>query len=192
MKKFLAILLAALLCLSVFAACNDNSGNGGNENEETTAGNEEVSYNVENAVAYLKNMYKSFISNSITAADYELTSQVMVAGAVYTVTWATNTDKVTVNVDAANNKVVIDVDEKSSEAFEYELTATVTAPDGTTGTLKFNLNVPQYELVSFEDYMAAEEGTTVVIEGIVVAMNGKSVGNSRNHLFLADAYRCKE
>ena len=54
--------------------------------------------------------------------------------------------------------------EAGAEAIKYVLTATITAPDGTTATVTYEHTVPKYVLVSFEDYMAAEEGTTVVID----------------------------
>ena len=204
MKKLIAILLVALMCLSVLAACtpvepenpdasstpessqpNDTESS---ESESEDEGEESSStttpvYDVEAAAEYLDSLYKN--GNTVTASDYKVFGQVMIGLDKYTITWSV--DNELVKAIEGSPEWTIDVDEKAAEEHTYKLTGTITAPDGTTATVSYDRTVPKYVLVSFEDYMAAEEGTTVVIEGIVVAMNGKSVGNSRNHLFLADA-----
>ena len=214
MKKLIALCLAMLMCLSVFAACdiaNDTDEEDTTAKAETTAtpspettkpaapettepatsetepsGSDEeppvVEYDVAAAAAYVDSMYKK--ANNVTAADYDVVAQVMIAGIKYTVDWAV--DNELVKAVKGESTWTIDVDEKAAEEHTYKLIGTITAPDGTTATVSYDRTVPKYVLVSFEDYMAAEKGDTVVIEGIVVAMNGKSVGNSRNHLFLAD------
>ena len=245
MKKLIALCLAMLLCLSVFAACDT-----GRSNEETTAGKEETTagkeettvaggeettvaggeettlaggeettvaggeettvaggeettvggsedttaggseetttsgsaYDVEAAIEFLNSQYKG--KDSITAADYEVYGQVMIGLDKYMVTWTTDSDKVT--VVEGSPKWTIQVDELSLETVNYKIIATVTAPDGTTATVSYDRVVPKFEVTSFEDYMVAEEGTSVTVAGIVVGINAKSAGNTRNHLFLAD------
>lgn len=201
MKKLIALCLAMLLCLSVFAACDTGKGNeetttAGKEEttagkEETTAGtenttNEETTtcgsaYDVEAAVEFLDSMYKKeYIT---TAADYEVVAQVLIGLDKYTVTWTVDSDKVA--AVEGDPYWTIQVDEMSKETVNYKITATVTAPDGTTATVSYDREVPKFEVTSFEDYMAATEGT-VTVAGIVVGINAKSAGNTRNHLFLAD------
>lgn len=169
MKKLLVVLLALVLCLVAFVACGDKTP--------------EVTYDVNAAASYLFNLYKD--KAETTAADFEVTAKVQVGGVSYDVEW-TATEGVTVT-KKDDNTYTIDINEKTTEAYEYTLTATVKAGDGTTATKNFKYSVPKYEVLSFEQYMAAAEGDNVTIEGIVVAINAKSVGNSRNHLFLADA-----
>ena len=260
MKKLIALCLAMLLCLSVFAACDT-----GRSNEETTAGKEETTagkeettvaggeettvaggeettlaggeettvaggeettvaggeettvaggeettvaggeettvggsedttaggseetttsgsaYDVDAAIEFLNSQYKG--KDPITAADYEVYGQVMIGLDKYMVTWTTDSDKVT--VVEGSPKWTIQVDELSLETVNYKIIATVTAPDGTTATVSYDRVVPKFEVTSFEDYMAATEGT-VTVAGIVVGINAKSAGNTRNHLFLAD------
>ncbi|MBQ8408094.1 MAG: hypothetical protein IJY39_04450 [Clostridia bacterium] len=184
MKRILALLLAVVLCLSLFVACD----NGGNEENTTEANNNEaVEYSVEDATAYLKNMYKNYLVETETAADYYLISQVMRSGAVYTVDWTVNTDKITVTKDEANKQVLIDLDEKASEKLDYELTATVTAPDGTTDSLVFKLTVPAYAVLSYDAYYATEAGKAVVVEGVVVAVHSVTEGNKYNQMYVQDA-----
>ncbi len=216
MKKLIAFCLAMLLCLSVFAACDTGKGNeettAGKEEttagkEETTAGKEETTtgkeetttegteettteetttpgsaYDVEAAAAFLDAQYKN--AETITPVDYEVFGQVMVGLDKYMVSWTTDSDKVT--AVEGSPKWTIQVDELSLETVNYKIIGTITAPDGTTATVSYDRVVPKFEVTSFEDYMAAEEGTSVTVAGIVVGINAKSAGNTRNHLFLAD------
>ena len=170
MKKFLSLLLVALLVCSMFAAC------GG----ETTP---EVTYDLEGAAAYVEGLYKDELS--VTAVDFTVVSQVMIGGVTYQIDWAVDSDKVTV-AEPENNGVVIGVDEKSPEEVSYKLTATIKAGDGTSTTVTFKLSVPKYEVNSHADYMAAQKGDILTVEGVVVAINSKALGNKYNHLFIAD------
>ena len=178
MKKLLLLLLVTVLCLTALIACDKDNGDN-NNNDDTPA----IEWDVEAAKDFVKSFYEN--DPVVTASDYEVIPQTIIGNATYTITWTVDTDKVT--VDTVDGKVIINVDEKSKEEVVYVLTATITAGDGTTAQVKFNHKVPVYNVLSFEEYMAAKKDETVVIEGIVVAMNAKSLGNSRNHIFLADA-----
>ena len=178
MKKLLAISLVLLLAVAMLASCNIGTGG----NEDTTAA-PEVVYDVAGAAEYVKALYKEELA--ITAVDYSVVSQVIVAGVTYTVEWTVDTDKVTVGTPA-DGLVKIDVNEKSPEELQYKLTATVKAADGTTEVVNFKLSVPKYSVNSHEDYMNAKQDDQLTVEGIVVAINSKAKGNKYNHLFLAD------
>lgn len=170
MKKILSLLLIAVMCLSVLASCNFGNINGTTaadttvgategetttaENEETTVeetevtteadtdgGDEESEYNVEGAKAFLKNMYKDYLTNNVTTKSFDLVAQVAVGGVTYPITWASNNDSVTV-VAKGENEVTINVPAKGAEEVQYTLTATITAPDNTTAELSFKLSVP--------------------------------------------------
>ena len=65
MKKLLALLLVLVLCVSCFAACKGKVEEKPVENSKPTA----VVYDVEDAAAYLKNMYKKYLVETETAAD---------------------------------------------------------------------------------------------------------------------------
>ena len=175
MKKLLVVLLTLALCISL-ASCEfiNNIINGQQQQQE-------VEYNAAAAADYVYNLYKN---KSVTAADFEVTAVANIAGVKHTVEWSVNTEKVTIT-KKNDTTYIVNVDEESPEEVAYVLTATVKGGDQ-TATKSFNLTVPKYELTSFEAYMAAKEGDNVVIKGIVVAINSKSVGNKYNHLFLAD------
>ncbi len=170
MKRILMVLLALVLCLSAFAACAPDPA---------------TEADLKNATAFLKDKYKSLLTTPETAVDFDLVTTVVVGGVNYSVTWTV--DNEAVKVVAGEGKVTIDVDEKSEAEVAYNLTAVVSADDGTKGEpLVFKLKVPKFAVLSFEQYMAAKENDVVVIEGIVAAMNSQSYGNKRDHLFLVD------
>ena len=182
MKKLLALLLVLALCFTCFAACKGKVDEKPVENSKPTA----VVYDVEDAAAYLKNMYKKYLVETETAADYTLVSQVMVGGVVYKVTWTTDRNDIKVIEDAENKQVKIDLNEKTKVDIKYTLTATVTDPDGKTKTLTFELKVPKYVLSSWKEYMAMEAGKAVVIEGYVAAIHSQSEGQKYNMLYVHD------
>ena len=197
MKKLIAICLAMLMCLSIFAACGTKDPAGTDapgtteaptpqESESTPEESDSTppasQYDVEAAAEFLDAMYKN--ENPVTAADYELFGQVMVGLDKYTVAWTVDSDKVT--AVEGNPYWTIMVDEMSKETVNYKITGVITAPDGTTATVSYDRTVPEFIVTSFEEYMAATQDQMVTVAGIVVGINAKSVGNTRNHLFLAD------
>ena len=182
MKKLLLLLLALVLCLTALVACGDKPSDQPSDQPGDKPSDQPV-YNLDAASTYLFNLYKD--KGPITASDFDVTAKLQVAGISYDVEWKA-TEGVTI-VKKDENTYTVDLNEKATEAYEYTLTATIKAGDGTTKDREFKFSVPKYEVMSFEDYMAAKQGDTVIIEGIVVAINSKSAGNKYNHLFLADA-----
>ena len=188
MKKILSLLLALIMCLTVLTSC-DVQGIVGQVQDfiDVILGKEppvEEEYHIDKAESFLKNMYKDV--NPVTGADYEVVGQVRVAGVAYTVTWESNSEQVVI-VALENGNYLVDLNEKATEDVPYVLTATITAGNGDTATVTYNRTIPKYNVLSWADYMAAQKGDVVLVEGIVVEMNAKSLGNSRNHLFLMDA-----
>lgn len=140
MKKLLVLLLALSLAVCPLVSCGDGAGS----ESAADTGAQSGAYDVKSAAAFLKNMYKDYLSNPETGRDFTLTAQVMNDGVAYTVSWAANTDKVVAEPNEAEKTVTINVDEKTEEAVNYDLTATVTAPDGTTAQVTFKLVIPAY------------------------------------------------
>lgn len=182
MKKLLAFLVAMVLCLTCFAACGQKQETPNDDGSKPT----QVVYDVDDAAAYLKNMYKKYLTETETAADYTLVSQVMKGGVVYTIEWSVDNEGIKVLADTENKQVKIDLDEKTKVDIAYKLTATIKDPDGKTATLTFDLKVPKYVLSSWKDYMAAEAGKAVVVEGYIAAVHSPAEGNKYNTLYLHD------
>ena len=170
MKKLLILILALVMCLSMLTGCDQIKGFidgiiGGGEDE--------IEYKIENARNFLNNMYKN--DPETTAKDYEVVGQVRVAGVPYTVTWAVDTDKVT--IEGPNTKedgsivYKVNVDEESATELPYVLTATITAGNGDTATVSFNRVVPEKNL--FVSVGNPEEGVAYKFFMIQVSEGNK-------------------
>ena len=175
MKKLVSFLIIAMLAMSTLASCSFLSG--------LIGGKDPIEYDLEGAKEYLAGYFED--ESTTTPSDYEVPAQIPVGDYNYQITWTVDRQDITITV--VNGMAKIDLNEKTPEEITYTLTATIADGNGETTTYTRTCTIPAYNVISFEDYMAAEKGATVTVEGIVVAMNGKSVGNSRNHLFLADA-----
>ena len=172
MKKLLALLLALVFCVAPLVSCGDDATETGTgTGTETTADAETGAYDVKSAAAFLKNMYKQYLTAPETTKDFTLVSQVMNDGVAYTVTWTTDNEAIKDIADEANKQVTIDVDEKTPEVINYKLTATVADPAGATEKIEFALSFPACAF-------APEEGTaykfylTQAIAGKVLYVDG--------------------
>ena len=140
MKKFIALLTALVMCLTLcagFAAAEDE--------------------NLNSAKGLLDFQYKSKTRGKLTATaeDYEVISQLMIDGVVYPITWTTDSDTIQI-VPAEAGKYLVDVDETNPKELTYTLTATVTAPDGSTLDVSYERVVPAAVLeMSYADIVAA-------------------------------------
>ena len=193
MKKILSFIIIAVLCLGVLSSCDVINGliNPTPEHTHNYVGgvcecgevDPNATFYPERAAEYIVTQYNK--ENPVTAADYEVYGQVRVGGVVYTVDWSVDNELVKL-VDNGSTWLV-NVDEKSESEQAYKLTGLITAPDGSTATVSFDRTVPEYAVISFEEYMAAKDGDIVTVEGIVVGINGLSLNNKYNHLYLMDA-----
>ena len=127
MKKLIALILAAVLCLGVLAGCEK-------------APEAPVVDALANAKSYLFTMYKDLAPK--TMRDFDLVGVVNIGGVSYTVEWTTNVSEDLVKVVAGENKVTIDVNEKPEEDVQYTLTATVKDAEGKTASTSFKFYIP--------------------------------------------------
>ncbi len=179
MKKFLAILLMlALLCTS-FVACT-----GGNEGEVTEAQGSAL----EDAIDYVKAMYKK--EAEVTAADFTRVSVVVIDGVQYKVVWTATvtagSDPVAIVPNADGVTVTIDVPEKATAEVTYDLTATITDEAGNSVSATFTHKVPPYAVMSYAEYAAAADDTSLVVSGIISGIFSKTNGSSGNGMYIQD------
>lgn len=175
MKKALVVALVLMLCLSVvFVACdkkNDNTNNNAPASKLAQAKEVVERLNKDNIPAE-------------TIADFDLSKTVPVDGIyVFPITWSVSDNRISV-VSKNATHVTIDIPEENLEAFEYQLTATITADDGSTEQVVFNRTVPYIHVSSYAEYVAAEKGSSIVVEGIVSATIRNGDGASSNGLYL--------
>ncbi len=170
MKKFFAILMVLVLCLAVFAACKK----------------EEVVYDLASAKALVHDDMKD--RNEEQGADFEVFTSVMVANVKYEVEWKVNPAEAATVKKLDGNKTLIDINEKTAEAYEFTLTGTVKAGDGTSiDTVAYKFKVPAYVLLTYEEYMAKNTGDSVTIQGIVTGIASKDSGAKYNQIYVQDA-----
>ena len=200
MKRILMLLMALALVLSLasLVACENDEQQGEettteapSTQEETTTPEEETTQapevndeptDLENAAEYVRQLYKD---TTVTAADYTLVSSVKIGSTTYAITWTVNSDQITLTV-GEDGTVSVDVPDEAYEEIAYVLTATVKDAEGNTAVKEFNRTVPKFKVTTWEEYQAAEEGDNLIVQGIVVGINSKAAGNTRNHLFLLD------
>ena len=140
MKKFFALLTALVLCASLFV------GAAMAEDE-----------NLASAKGLLDFWYKNKSRDKLTqtAEDYEVPAQLMIDGVAYPLTWSVDTDAIQIT-PAEDGKYLVDIDETNPKDLVYTLTATVTAPDGSTLDVPYERMVPAAVLyMSYADIVAA-------------------------------------
>lgn len=166
MKKIIAYLLIALMCVSGLAAC----------------GKEKVNEDLQAAVDYVYAMYKD--QSKVTANDFERTTQVMIGTEAYIVEWSTDNEAVKVTVK--DKIATIDVDEKSEKEVKYTLTATVKDADGNKATKDFKYTVPAFEGFDkiVKDAYALEAGKslegTYTLEGVILSVDSPYSADYKN------------
>ena len=174
MKKIISCVILLALCVAAFAACSP---------AETKDG-------LTSAKDFLYTMYKD--KAEATPSDFERVSVLSVDGVSYTVEWTAevssgSADGVKIVANDSGKTVTVDVDEKASEEIVYVLKATVKDADGKTAEVTFNHKVPAFKELSWAEYVAAADDSTVVCKGVITAIMAKSKGNSSNCIYMQDS-----
>jgi len=191
MKRILSLVLILILSLGVLTGCEFPWF--------TPDGPQTPAYDLANAQGYLKDLYPNLLPTKevavpSTIASFNVTKVLGLKDGKYTVAWTTDVDSVKVvdyvpteegDIFNAENTATVKV-VMGSEDVNYTLTATITAPDGSTAKVEFKLVVPKLDCNTHDEYMAATKDQELMIKGIVVAINSVKLGNKYNHVFLAD------
>ena len=179
MKKLLSLILVTMLCVCALASCAVVDTVKGWLGIGEDPG-EVIEYNLPGAVEYLRTMYIN--GETVTPNDYELVAQVMIKAVKYTVDWSVDNDKV--KLTKGETSWTVDVDNFAEEAHDYTLTATITAGDGTKdSSLTFKRTVPKYEVLTYEEFLAAEDDTAVTVQGVITGIVETS---KENDLYIQD------
>ena len=128
MKKFLALLLALLMCVSVLASC------GGNTDDAAGA-------TLDEAKELLNSMMKDK-NGKATPNDYDVVGKLTVGETVFEVTWKTDNESIKVKESSKKDFWTIDVPDVNDKEVEYKLTATIKAEDGSTVDVTFTPKLP--------------------------------------------------
>ena len=183
MKRIL-ILLLVLSLVFCFVACNEEEPTTDPTPETTPAADADLKA----AYDLVHNLSKDI--TEATGANYDLVGSVKVKDKNYKVNWtvtvADNQVTLQTSEDGLTVTVVVPSNEPNAD-IPYTLKFTVTNEKGESLSREYSHYVPKFKVNTHEEYLAASTNDPLVVEGIVVAINSKAAGNSRNHLFLADA-----
>ena len=171
MKKILVAILVLVLCVTALVACNNTDNNEG----------------LERAKEYLDALYKA--EPKITAADIERVPSLRVGEDTFTVTWTVEIidGPQTVTVVPGEGKVIIDVEEATEDVVEdtnYKLTATITDKDGNTVQVTYLHTIPKFKVNTGAEYLAAEAGEAILVDGIVTAILPTGNGATAEGFFM--------
>ncbi len=149
MKKIIALMMALLLCLGLFAGCQKEAPDTDPSDSTPTETTVDHAANLVSAKDYLYNLYKGTAAKgepNRAATDFEVISVVVIAGINYNVEWTAkvttgNAEDVTVT-DGNNGNKKIDLNEKPEVETEFTLTATVKDEEGNTQSVDFLYFIP--------------------------------------------------
>ena len=153
MKKFIALLLALVMCIGL-VACNPSTPTEPTQGSIPTQGTEPTPTEpaptepdpvagdfIADAKSYVRAMYKDKAGKVLR--DFDVIASVKIGEFTYNVTWTTDAAEENVKIgEPVNNKITIDINEKPGEEdLVFTLTATVSA-DGKTESTTFEFYVP--------------------------------------------------
>ena len=194
MKKFISFALALVLCLGLFAGCNQEPADPstGASTVPTTLPAENP---LDNAVEYLYTMYKPASKNEPTklTTDKEVLAVVVIDGVKYSVEWTVEVtsgpaEGVTVAESSTANMVKIDVMDQPEEELYYTATATVKDEKGETKSVSFDYYTPAVKKVEINDdgkvviYMPADGKYVTDVDYLYTS----SSGNQKHELELTE------
>ena len=145
MKKIIALLLVAVLCLGMFVACKPKTEN--------------VGPSVDDALTVLHNIMKE--KNTSPKSDFDLVAQVVAASgdvqATFTVEWTCDDETIVIRESTKKGFVTVDLPEANDTEFTYVLTATVKDANGNKASKTYTYTLPVISSVGITN--APVEGT---------------------------------
>lgn len=191
MKKVLSLVLIVVMCLFALTSCGliDKITGWFNPTTTTTTTPPTPATTAENARDYLSTLYNGYLDNNKTAANFDVLSSFSFGGGTVTVAWTSTNDQITFvpKEGAEDTTLVVTLPERGENDIEYTLTGVVTAADGTTAQLSYDLVVPKMALTTYDEYVAAKTGDLITAEGVVVGICSKATGSGSNSIYFQNA-----
>ena len=192
MKRILSLVLILILSVAALTAC-----------EFPFPWGDDPSYDLDNAKGALVELYPKLAptkENPVpnTVSNYDLTKVLPLKDGTYTVAWTTSNENVAIkdyvpadekDVLSAENTVTVHVPQRpeiGEPDITYTLSALITAPNGTTAKIDFNLKVPAMAINTYDEYVNAKVGDFLTVEGIVNGINSKADGNKDDSVYFQD------
>ena len=128
MKRILSLLLVLVMCVGVFAGCNND------KDVQTGA-------TLEQAKDYLYNIMKDK-NDKATPNDYDVVGKIIIDSTTFEVTWKTDNENIVVKESSKANCWTIDVPSVNETEVKYTLTATIKNAAGETIEVSFTPKLP--------------------------------------------------
>ena len=135
MKKILALILVAVLCLGMLASCVKPGPDGGQDQGNTPAGP-----SIEDAASYLHKIYKD--KKETTMADFDVVAQVSINGVIFPVTWTCDNAAISIRESTKTGFYTVDLPDMITEEIVYTLTATISDANGNSTQKSYTFKAP--------------------------------------------------
>ena len=143
-----------------------------------------VDEDLQAAYDYIKENYKKL---GITTTNFEVMKAAPIGEKVFAITWTASNEAITITESEDGNFYVVNVPELGEEAINYTLNFSIQNEAGEKKEGSFNLTVPAFAVNTYEEYVEAEDGTALVIRGIVTGIYSKSTNSTKeNSLLIQD------
>ena len=156
MKKFLALALALLMCMSMFVACRKDEPKDPVDPVDPVDPSEpaEDAATLDDAVEYLNSTYKSDDGKK-TPANYKLMAQVKIGDDKFPVTWTADLETITITLE--DGLYTVAVPAKNDAELTYTLTATISDAAGKTAQKTYTRVLPVYDNTASVDELIEGE-----------------------------------
>ena len=135
MKKILALILVAVLCLGMLASCVKPG-----TDVEQDQGNTPAGPSIEDAASYLHKIYKD--KKETTMADFDVVAQVSINGVIFPVTWTCDNAAISIRESTKTGFYTVDLPDMITEEIVYTLTATISDANGNTTSKSYTFKAP--------------------------------------------------
>ncbi len=191
MKKIALLLLVISLVfvLFAFAGCGEDDvdtppSNSNNENVNPNPDTPSADEDLQAAYDYIKLTYKTL---GTTTTSFELMKNAPIGDKIFAITWSTDNDAITITETEDGNFYVVNVPALGDAAVNYTLKFSIENEAGEKKEGSFNLTIPAFAVNTFDEYVAAEDGTQLIIQGIVTGVISKTTNSTKeNSLFIQD------
>ena len=190
MKKLLPLFLVLVLSIFALTACFGSEYNESLKNPESEKNppsgevTPEADEDLQAAYDYIKLTYKTL---GVTLESFEVMKNAPIGDKIFAITWSTDNADITITESEDGNFYVVNLPEKGAAAVNYALKFSIQNEAGEKKEGSFSLTLPAYAINTFDEYVAAEDGTPLVVQGIVTGVISKSTNSTKeNSLFIQD------
>ena len=134
------------------------------------------------------------VDKTTVTKDFVVNNSIVLEGVTFTVTWESNNKVATVGTTKVDSKgdakenggfYLVNIDYENNTA-DQNVTLTATVANGKdTATKSISFTVPKFATMTYAEFAAADDDTSVTVDGIVTGIISKdSKGNSTNALYV--------